>query len=227
MLAGALAPVARAALVEGEAGADRRSSSGRSRRSSRCWPTRRTASTPRCAIWACASLEFKLDGARIQVHKAGDEVRVYSRNLRDVSAAVPESGRGGAALAGARDHPRRRGDRAARRRHAASVSGHDAPVRPQARRRRACAGRCPSTRSSSTASTSTANPLIDEPLARRIDVLARHSAPGSLLVAPHRDRRRRRSVGVPRARARRRPRRRDGEGDWTASTRPAGAARRG
>jgi DNA ligase-1 len=37
-----------------------------------------------------ASLEYKLDGARIQVHKAGDEVRVYSRSLRDVTAAVPE-----------------------------------------------------------------------------------------------------------------------------------------
>ena len=37
-----------------------------------------------------ASLEYKLDGARIQVHKAGDEVRVYSRNLRDVTVAVPE-----------------------------------------------------------------------------------------------------------------------------------------
>ena len=37
-----------------------------------------------------ASLEFKLDGARIQVHKAGDEIRVYSRNLREVTAAVPE-----------------------------------------------------------------------------------------------------------------------------------------
>jgi DNA ligase-1 len=37
-----------------------------------------------------ASLEFKLDGARIQVHKSGDDVRVYSRNLRDVTAAVPE-----------------------------------------------------------------------------------------------------------------------------------------
>ncbi len=36
------------------------------------------------------SLELKLDGARIQVHKAGDDVRVYSRQLRDVSAAVPE-----------------------------------------------------------------------------------------------------------------------------------------
>jgi DNA ligase-1 len=37
-----------------------------------------------------ASLEYKLDGARVQVHKAGDEVRVYSRSLRDVTIAVPE-----------------------------------------------------------------------------------------------------------------------------------------
>jgi len=37
-----------------------------------------------------ASFEYKLDGARIQAHKAGDEVKVYSRNLRDVTAAVPE-----------------------------------------------------------------------------------------------------------------------------------------
>jgi len=37
-----------------------------------------------------ASFEYKLDGARIQVHKVGDEVKVYSRNLRDVTAAVPE-----------------------------------------------------------------------------------------------------------------------------------------
>ena len=37
-----------------------------------------------------AALEYKLDGARIQVHKAGDEVRVFSRNLRDVTIAVPE-----------------------------------------------------------------------------------------------------------------------------------------
>ncbi len=37
-----------------------------------------------------ASLEYKLDGARVQVHKGGDAVRVYSRNLRDVTAAVPE-----------------------------------------------------------------------------------------------------------------------------------------
>src|SRR5262245_33491320 len=37
-----------------------------------------------------ASLEWKIDGARVQVHKAGDEVRVFTRSLNDVSAAVPE-----------------------------------------------------------------------------------------------------------------------------------------
>lgn len=37
-----------------------------------------------------AALEYKMDGARIQVHKAGDEVRVFTRNLRDVTAAAPE-----------------------------------------------------------------------------------------------------------------------------------------
>jgi DNA ligase 1 len=37
-----------------------------------------------------AVLEYKLDGARIQAHKAGDEVRVYSRRLNEVTDAVPE-----------------------------------------------------------------------------------------------------------------------------------------
>lgn len=37
-----------------------------------------------------AALEFKLDGARIQVHKSGDQVAVFSRALNDVTLAVPE-----------------------------------------------------------------------------------------------------------------------------------------
>jgi len=37
-----------------------------------------------------AALEWKLDGARIQVHKSEHEVRVYSRGLNEVTAAVPE-----------------------------------------------------------------------------------------------------------------------------------------
>jgi DNA ligase-1 len=89
MLAGDLAPVARAALVGGDAAlaqfvlqpfqpvqpmlAD-------------------SASDVAAALAALgeASFEYKLDGARIQVHKVDDDVKVYSRNLRDVTAAVPE-----------------------------------------------------------------------------------------------------------------------------------------
>lgn len=37
-----------------------------------------------------AALEYKLDGARVQVHKEGDEVRVFSRRMNDVTVAVPE-----------------------------------------------------------------------------------------------------------------------------------------
>jgi DNA ligase-1 len=37
-----------------------------------------------------AGLEYKLDGARIQIHKSDDRVAVFSRRLNDVSAAVPE-----------------------------------------------------------------------------------------------------------------------------------------
>ena len=37
-----------------------------------------------------ALLEWKLDGARIQVHKSDDEVRVYSRQLNEVTQSVPE-----------------------------------------------------------------------------------------------------------------------------------------
>ena len=37
-----------------------------------------------------AALEFKMDGARVQVHRSGDDVVVYSRALNDVTAAVPE-----------------------------------------------------------------------------------------------------------------------------------------
>ena len=37
-----------------------------------------------------AAFELKLDGARIQVHKSGGQVRAFSRALRDVTSAVPE-----------------------------------------------------------------------------------------------------------------------------------------
>jgi len=37
-----------------------------------------------------AALEYKMDGARVQVHKSGEDVVVFSRALNDVTAAVPE-----------------------------------------------------------------------------------------------------------------------------------------
>jgi DNA ligase-1 len=37
-----------------------------------------------------AAFEYKVDGARIQLHKAGDEVRVFTRHLQDVTERVPE-----------------------------------------------------------------------------------------------------------------------------------------
>jgi DNA ligase-1 len=37
-----------------------------------------------------AGFEYKLDGARIQLHKEGSEIRVFTRHLNDVTAAVPE-----------------------------------------------------------------------------------------------------------------------------------------
>ncbi|HZW76028.1 MAG TPA: ATP-dependent DNA ligase, partial [Caldimonas sp.] len=36
-----------------------------------------------------ASVEWKLDGIRIQIHRRGDEVRIYTRNLNDVTHLLP------------------------------------------------------------------------------------------------------------------------------------------
>ena len=36
-----------------------------------------------------SSVEWKLDGIRIQIHRRGDEVRIYTRNLNDTTAALP------------------------------------------------------------------------------------------------------------------------------------------
>ena len=36
------------------------------------------------------TVEYKLDGARIQVHRDGDDVRVWTRTLREITAGVPE-----------------------------------------------------------------------------------------------------------------------------------------
>ncbi|MBA2386567.1 MAG: ATP-dependent DNA ligase [Acidimicrobiia bacterium] len=47
------------------------------------------ASAPNCAdalaSTGAASVEWKLDGARVQVHRRGDAVRIFTRNLNDVT----------------------------------------------------------------------------------------------------------------------------------------------
>jgi len=90
MMAGALAPVARAALASGDTGL-----AGFGVQLFQ--PVQPMLAQPAedvkdalVQLHSDVSLEWKLDGARIQAHKSGDEVRVYSRNLRDVTSAVPE-----------------------------------------------------------------------------------------------------------------------------------------
>jgi DNA ligase-1 len=36
-----------------------------------------------------ASVEWKLDGIRIQIHRRGDDVRIYTRNLNEITEALP------------------------------------------------------------------------------------------------------------------------------------------
>ena len=49
-----------------------------------------TASTVAEAVasFERASVEWKLDGIRIQVHRRGDDVRLYTRNLNDITSAL-------------------------------------------------------------------------------------------------------------------------------------------
>lgn len=90
MMAGELAPVARALLIEGEAGL------------ARFMVQIFRPVQPMLAESAAdldealgqrqddVALEWKLDGARIQVHKAGGVIKVFSRSLREITSAVPE-----------------------------------------------------------------------------------------------------------------------------------------
>jgi DNA ligase-1 len=49
-----------------------------------------------------ASVEWKLDGARIQVHRVDDEVRVFTRSLHEIGSRVPEIVRAALAVPTAR-----------------------------------------------------------------------------------------------------------------------------
>ncbi len=89
MLAGEAAPVAQALLGEGCAGLSRfHLELGR--------PLQPMLAQPAADVSEAlerlgeAALEWKLDGARVQVHKEGGDVAVFSRRGNEVTAAVPE-----------------------------------------------------------------------------------------------------------------------------------------
>jgi DNA ligase-1 len=101
MLAGSLQSVARALLADGPAALESfRLTVGR--------PVQpmlaHTASSVTEAVGrlgACA-VEEKLDGIRVQVHRDGDEARLYTRTLDDITDRLPEVTRAARELAGSR-----------------------------------------------------------------------------------------------------------------------------
>jgi len=87
--AGGIAPVARAALHEGPQALERFAM----RLMQPILPMlAQPAPDARAAVESLgkALLEWKLDGARVQVHKSAETVKVYTRSLKEVTAAVPE-----------------------------------------------------------------------------------------------------------------------------------------
>ena len=89
MLASDPAPVAAAVLREGRAGLSRF-------RLEPLSPLRPMLAQPAEDIEAAMSalgnavLDYKLDGARVQVHRVGRDVRIFSRGLNDVTERLPE-----------------------------------------------------------------------------------------------------------------------------------------
>ncbi|MET0212866.1 MAG: ATP-dependent DNA ligase [Vicinamibacterales bacterium] len=90
MMAGALAPVARAVLIEGENTLSRFVVQIFRPVQPMLAQTAAGVDEALAELDQDVALEWKLDGARIQVHKSDDDIKVFSRNLRDVTFAVPE-----------------------------------------------------------------------------------------------------------------------------------------
>jgi len=89
MLAGGLGPVAEALLIEGQQGLDRY----RLQVGSPVQPMLAQAAgslEEAMARLPATAVEWKLDGIRIQVHRAGSEVSVFSRSLDRLTHRVPE-----------------------------------------------------------------------------------------------------------------------------------------
>src|SRR6267378_7970557 len=89
MVAGGIAAVAHAALTEG-AGALRRFALELMQPIAPMLAQPANDVAEALDMLGSAAFEWKLDGARVQVHKAGDQVRIFTRNRNDVTASAPE-----------------------------------------------------------------------------------------------------------------------------------------
>jgi DNA ligase 1 len=76
-----------------------------------------------------AGLDYKLDGARVQVHRSGSEVRVYTRRLNDVTASLPELVERALTSARTGRGAGRRGHSSSGRRPAGTIPGDHVAVR--------------------------------------------------------------------------------------------------
>ncbi|GIU90533.1 MAG: hypothetical protein KatS3mg010_1632 [Acidimicrobiia bacterium] len=165
-----------------------------------------------------ASVEWKLDGARIQVHRHDGEVRVFTRNLNDVTDRLPE------VVAAARTFPARTfvldGE-------ANGVGDDDRPHRFQDTmssfgRARVDEHGIPLTAFFFDCLHVDGDDLLALALEDRLDAVTRLAGPRAIPVGAHRRRRGRRRL--PRPVTRGRPRGRAGEG--TRVDVRGGAARR-
>ena len=90
MLAGDIGAVAAAALTEGAAGLARFGLTVFRPVLPMLAQTAESAAEALASFGGPAALELKLDGFRVQIHKEGEVVRVFSRALNEVTAQVPE-----------------------------------------------------------------------------------------------------------------------------------------
>lgn len=90
MLGGGITAIARAAMAEGDAGLQRFDVQLFCPLQPMLAQTAEDVSEALENLGGEAALEYKFDGARVQAHKSGDEVRIYSRSANDVGEAIPE-----------------------------------------------------------------------------------------------------------------------------------------
>jgi len=90
MYSKSLGATAHAALVEGKAGLTHFQLETLSPLAPMLAQTATSAAEALQQLGGEVAFEWKMDGARIQAHKSGEVVRIFTRGLNDVSAAIPE-----------------------------------------------------------------------------------------------------------------------------------------